>query len=63
VVRRALTNGPAVKNALELLLREQAKVAGIVLNDIDLMDFALSYYYRHYSYRYVPNSYQDQARA
>lgn len=63
VVRSASTKGPAVKNALELLTQAQAKVAGIVLNDIDLMDFAQSYYYRHYSYGYAPNSYQDQARA
>ena len=63
VVRSASTKGPAVKSALDLLSQAQAKVAGIVLNDIDLMDFAQSYYYRHYSYGYAPNSYQDQARA
>jgi len=62
VVRSASTKGPAVKSALDLLTQAQAKVAGIVLNDIDLMDFAQSYYYRHYSYSYAPNSYQDQTR-
>jgi capsular exopolysaccharide synthesis family protein len=63
VVRSDSTKGPAVKSALELLSRAQSKVAGIILNDIDLMDFAQSYYYRHYSYSYAPNSYQDQTRA
>ena len=58
VVRSGTTPGPAVKKALELLERAHGKVAGIVLNDIDLMDFAQSYYYRHYSYSYAPNSYQ-----
>ena len=58
VVRSGTTEGPAVKKALELLDQAQSKVAGIVLNDIDLMDFAQSYYYRHYSYSYAPNSYQ-----
>ena len=63
VVRSGSTQGPAVRNALELLERAHGKVAGIVLNDIDLMDFAQSYYYRHYSYSYAPDGYQSRARA
>ena len=56
VARSGSTQGPAIKSALELLEQAQSKVAGIVLNDVDLMDFAQSYYYRHYSYGYAPDS-------
>lgn len=62
VVRSGSTRGPAVKDALQLLEQSQGKVAGVVLNDIDLMDFAQSYYYRHSSYSYAPES-QDRVGA
>ena len=56
VARSGATQGPAVKSAIELIEQAQGKVAGVVLNDVDLMDFAQSYYYRHYSYGYASYS-------
>lgn len=56
VARSGSTQGPAVQDALEILERSHGNVAGVVLNDVDLMDFAQSYYYRHYSYSYAPES-------
>ncbi len=56
VARSGSTQGPAVQDALEVLERSHGNVAGVVLNDVDLMDFAQSYYYRHYSYTYAPES-------
>ena len=56
VARSGATQGPAVQDALDLLERAHGNVAGVVLNDVDLMDFAQSYYYRHYSYAYAPET-------
>ena len=54
VARSGSTQGPAVHDAIEILERSRANIAGVVLNDVDLMDFAQSYYYRNYSYTYAP---------
>jgi len=63
VVRSGSTQGPAVKDALRLLEQSQGTLAGIVMNDIDLMDFAQSYYYRHYAYGYAQDGYQGRKGA
>ncbi len=63
VVRSGATAGPAVKRALELVEQAHGTVAGIVLNDIDLMDLAQSYYYRRHAYGYPYNSRTHQRRA
>jgi hypothetical protein len=41
-----------VKDSKELVEREKGHLTGVVLNDVDLNDYAQSYYYGHYSSRY-----------
>ncbi len=61
VVRSRVTPGPAVRSAIELTKQLKGRVTGIVLNDVDLTDFAQHYYHRYYSYGYGYASNPSQA--
>lgn len=52
VTRSGQTTRPAVKQSAELVGKANGKITGIVLNDIDLGDWAQNYYYGHYTYEY-----------
>jgi hypothetical protein len=39
-----------VKQSLDLIDRVGGKVTGVVLNDVNLADFAQNYYYTYHSY-------------
>jgi capsular exopolysaccharide synthesis family protein len=52
VVRSGQTSRNAVKQSLDLIDRVGGKVTGVVLNDVDLSDFAQNYYYTYHSYEY-----------
>jgi len=52
VARSGYTSRYAVKDSKELVEREKGHLTGVVLNDVDLNDYAQSYYYGHYSSRY-----------
>ncbi len=64
IARSGMTQGPAVKSALELIEQAQGKVIGVVLNDVDLSDYAYNYYYhRNYSYEYSSSAnYREHAQ-
>ena len=56
IVRSRVTHGPAVKSVIELTDQLKGNVTGIVLNDVDLTDYAQHYYNRYYSsYGYGSN--------
>jgi capsular exopolysaccharide synthesis family protein len=52
VVRSGQTSRHAVKQSIDLIERVGGKVSGVVLNDVDLSDFAQNYYYTYHSYEY-----------
>jgi capsular exopolysaccharide synthesis family protein len=52
VTRSGQTTRPAVRQSAELVAKTSGKITGIVLNDIDLGDWAQNYYYGHYTYEY-----------
>jgi polysaccharide biosynthesis transport protein len=52
VVRSGHTSRNAVKQSLDLIDRVGGKVTGVVLNDVNLSDFAQNYYYTYHSYEY-----------
>lgn len=52
VVRSGHTSRHAVKQSLDLIDRVGGKVTGVVLNDVNLSDFAQNYYYTYHSYEY-----------
>jgi capsular exopolysaccharide synthesis family protein len=52
VVRSGQTSRNAVKQSLDLIERVGGKVTGVVLNDVNLSDFAQNYYYTYHSYEY-----------
>ncbi|HEY7818708.1 MAG TPA: polysaccharide biosynthesis tyrosine autokinase [Vicinamibacteria bacterium] len=52
VVRSGQTSRNAVKQSLDLIDRVGGKVTGVVLNDVNLSDFAQNYYYTYHSYEY-----------
>jgi capsular exopolysaccharide synthesis family protein len=52
VVRSGQTSRNAVKQSLDLIERVGGKVTGVVLNDVNLADFAQNYYYTYHSYEY-----------
>jgi capsular exopolysaccharide synthesis family protein len=52
VVRSGQTSRNAVKQSLDLIDRVGGKVTGVVLNDVNLADFAQNYYYTYHSYEY-----------
>ncbi len=63
IARSGMTQGPAVKSALELIEQAQGKVTGVVLNDVDLSDYAYNYYHRNYSYEYSASAnYREHAQ-
>jgi len=52
VVRSGQTSYRDVSGSLELIERVGGKVSGLVLNAVDLNDYAQSYYYSYQSYNY-----------
>jgi capsular exopolysaccharide synthesis family protein len=52
VVRSGQTSRNAVNQSLDLIDRVGGKVTGVVLNDVNLSDFAQNYYYTYHSYEY-----------
>jgi Mrp family chromosome partitioning ATPase len=52
VVRSGQTSRYAVNSCVETLERAQANITGVVLNDVNLNDYAQYYYHSHYSYEY-----------
>ena len=50
VVRSGMTTRQALRTSTELIERAQGKVTGVVLNDVDLADYAQSYYHSSYTY-------------
>ncbi len=52
VVRSGQTSRNAVKQSLDLVDRVGGRVTGVVLNDVNLSDFAQNYYYTYHSYEY-----------
>ncbi len=65
VVRSGQTSYRDVSGSLELIERVGGKVSGVVLNAVNLNDYAQSYYYSYQSYSYggapEPARQQDQA--
>ena len=59
VVRSGQTSRNAVKQSLDLIDRVGGKVTGVVLNDVNLSDFAQNYYYTYHSYEY--GTYAEEA--
>jgi capsular exopolysaccharide synthesis family protein len=52
VVRSGNTSRYAVKSSVELIERVGGKLTGVVLNDVNLGDYAQNYYYSYHSYEY-----------
>jgi|GEM_PF-2106403 len=52
VVRSGHTSRNAVRQSLELIDRVGGKVTGVILNDVNLADYAQNYYYSYHSYEY-----------
>ena len=52
VVRSGHTSRNAVSQSLELIDRVGGRVTGVVLNDVNLADYAQNYYYTYHSYEY-----------
>ena len=52
VVRSGQTSRHAVRQSLDLIDRVGGQVTGVVLNDVNLADYAQSYYYSYHSYEY-----------
>ncbi len=52
VVRSGHTSRHAVTQSLDLIDRVGGRVTGVVLNDVNLADYAQNYYYSYHSYEY-----------
>jgi hypothetical protein len=52
-----------VKQSLDLIDRVGGKVTGVVLNDVNLSDFAQNYYYTYHSYEYGTYAEESVERA
>jgi Mrp family chromosome partitioning ATPase len=52
VARSCVTTKRSVKTSLELIEKVNGKVTGVVLNAVDLNDYAQYYYHSHYAYEY-----------
>ena len=52
VVRSGHTSRNAVTQSLDLIERVGGKVTGVILNDVNLADYAQNYYYSYHSYEY-----------
>jgi capsular exopolysaccharide synthesis family protein len=63
VVRSGHTSRNAVKQSLDLIDRVGGKVTGVVLNDVNLADFAQNYYYTYHSYEYGTYAEETMERA
>ena len=50
VVRSGHTSRNAVSQSLDLIDRVGGKVTGVILNDVNLADYAQNYYYSYHSY-------------
>ena len=60
VARAGVTSRHATLQSVELMERVNAKITGIVLNDVNLDDYAQYYYHSHYSYEYGRYPSEDQ---
>ncbi|HLE70346.1 MAG TPA: exopolysaccharide biosynthesis protein, partial [Vicinamibacteria bacterium] len=56
VVRSGMTTRHSVKMSVELVERVNGKITGLVLNDVNLSDYAQYYYHRAYDYEYGRNA-------
>jgi capsular exopolysaccharide synthesis family protein len=63
VVRSGQTSRNAVKQSLDLIDRVGGKCTGVVLNDVNLSDFAQNYYYTYHSYEYGTYAEETMERA
>jgi capsular exopolysaccharide synthesis family protein len=52
VARAGVTSRHATLQAIELVARVNGRITGIVLNDVNLEDYAQYYYHSHYTYEY-----------
>lgn len=52
VARAGVTSRHATLQSMELVDRVNGKITGIVLNDVNLDDYAQYYYHSHYTYEY-----------
>jgi capsular exopolysaccharide synthesis family protein len=52
VARAGVTSRHATLQSIELVSRVQGRITGIVLNDVNLEDYAQYYYHSHYTYEY-----------
>ncbi len=52
VARAGVTSRHATLQSIELLTRVNGRITGIVLNDVNLEDYAQYYYHSHYTYEY-----------
>lgn len=52
VTRAGVTSRHAAMQSIELVERVNGKITGVVLNDVNLEDYAQYYYHSHYSYEY-----------
>jgi polysaccharide biosynthesis transport protein len=52
VARAGVTSRHATLQSLEMIERVNGKITGIVLNDVNLDDYAQYYYHSHYTYEY-----------
>ena len=59
VVRSGHTSRHAVRQSLDLIDRVGGRVTGVVLNDVNLADYAQNYYYSYHSYEY--GTYAEEA--
>ena len=59
VVRSGMTTRQALRTSTELIERVRGKVTGVVLNDVDLSDYAQSYYHSSYTYEYSHYAYPE----
>ena len=50
VTRAGVTSRHAAKQSVELVERVNGKITGLVLNDVDIKDYAQYYYHSHYAY-------------
>ena len=59
VVRSGTTTRQALRTSTELIERVRGKITGVVLNDVDLADYAQSYYHSSYTYEHSHYAYPE----
>ena len=52
VVRNGQTSRHAVKTCEDLIERVRGRLTGVILNDVNLNDYAQQYYYSYHAYEY-----------